>query len=99
MLAVAEMYIKGVSTRDAEAVMREFGLESLSSSQVKRGDRAGQRRLAARQTVGRGHDFPRLHHRQELLDLAPTPEHADAFARPGRRIEYGLSMKKAATIA
>ena len=30
MLAVAEMYIKGVSTRDAEAVMREFGLESLS---------------------------------------------------------------------
>ena len=31
MLAVAEMYIKGVSTRDAEAVMREFGLESLSS--------------------------------------------------------------------
>ena len=25
MLAVAEMYIKGVSTRDAEAVMREFG--------------------------------------------------------------------------
>ena len=24
-LAVAEMYIKGVSTRDVEAVMREFG--------------------------------------------------------------------------
>jgi putative transposase len=36
MLAVAEMYIKGVSTRDAEAVMQEFGLESLSSSQVSR---------------------------------------------------------------
>lgn len=36
MLAVAEMYIKGVSTRDVEAVMREFGLESLSSSQVSR---------------------------------------------------------------
>lgn len=36
MLAVAEMYIKGVSTRDTEAVMREFGLESLSSSQVSR---------------------------------------------------------------
>ncbi len=31
MLAVAEMYIKGVSTRQAEDVMREFG--SLSSSQ------------------------------------------------------------------
>ena len=36
MLAVAEMYIKGVSTRDAEAVMKEFGIESLSSSQVSR---------------------------------------------------------------
>ena len=36
MLAVAEMYVKGVSTRDAEAVMQEFGLESLSSSQVSR---------------------------------------------------------------
>ena len=30
------MYIKGVSTRDAEAVMSKFGLESLSSSQVSR---------------------------------------------------------------
>lgn len=36
MLAVAEMYIKGVSTREAEAVMREFGIDSLSSSQVSR---------------------------------------------------------------
>ncbi len=36
MLAVAEMYVKGVSTRDAERVMREFGIESLSSSQVSR---------------------------------------------------------------
>lgn len=36
MLAVAEMYFKGVSTRDVEAVMREFGIESLSSSQVSR---------------------------------------------------------------
>jgi transposase-like protein len=36
MLAVAEMYIKGVSTREAEVVMREFGIESLSSSQVSR---------------------------------------------------------------
>ena len=35
-LAVAEMYVKGVSTREAEKVMREFGLESLSSSQVSR---------------------------------------------------------------
>ena len=36
MLAVAEMYIKGVSTREVEAVMREFGIESISSSQVSR---------------------------------------------------------------
>jgi len=36
MLAVAEMYIKGVSTREVEAVMREFGIESLSSTQVSR---------------------------------------------------------------
>ena len=30
------MYVKGVSTREAEMVMREFGIESLSSSQVSR---------------------------------------------------------------
>ena len=36
MLAVAEMYVKGVSTRDAEAVMKEVGIESLSSTQVSR---------------------------------------------------------------
>jgi len=36
MLAVAEMYVKGVSTRDAEAVMKEFGIDSLSSTQVSR---------------------------------------------------------------
>jgi transposase-like protein len=36
MLAIAEMYVKGVSTRDAAKVMAEFGLESLSSTQVSR---------------------------------------------------------------
>lgn len=36
MLAVAEMYVKSVSTRQAEAVLREFGIEDLSSSQVSR---------------------------------------------------------------
>lgn len=36
MLAIAQMYIQGVSTRDVEKVMAEFGLESLSSSQVSR---------------------------------------------------------------
>ena len=36
MLAVAEMYVKGVSNRDAEAVMQEFGIESLPSAPVSR---------------------------------------------------------------
>lgn len=35
-VAVAEMYIQGVSTRDVEKVMSHFGLESLSSTQVSR---------------------------------------------------------------
>jgi transposase-like protein len=48
MLAVAEMYIKGVSTRDVEAVMAEFGIESLSSSQVSRATRLLDEELAAR---------------------------------------------------
>jgi hypothetical protein len=33
---LAEMYVCGVSTRDAERVMAEFGLKSLSSTQVSR---------------------------------------------------------------
>ena len=36
MLAIAEMSVKGVSTRDAAKVMAEFGLKSLSSTQVSR---------------------------------------------------------------
>ena len=36
MMAAAEMYVQGVSTRDVENVMGKFGLESLSSSQVSR---------------------------------------------------------------
>ncbi len=47
MLAVAEMYIKGVSTREAEAVMRQFGIESLSSSQVSRATRLLDEELEA----------------------------------------------------
>ena len=50
LLAVAEMYVKGVATRGAEAVMQQFGIESLSSSQVSRADGVGtdgiQRRLS-----------------------------------------------------
>lgn len=47
MLAVAEMYVKGVSTREAERVMREFGIESLSSSQVSRAAKLLDDELAA----------------------------------------------------
>lgn len=36
MLAIAEMYVQGVSTRDAAKVMAEFGLKNLSSMQVSR---------------------------------------------------------------
>ena len=50
MLAVAEMYIKGVSTRQAEAVRREFGIESLSSSQVSRAARLLDEELEAWRT-------------------------------------------------
>jgi transposase-like protein len=48
MLAVAEMYIKGVSTRDVEAVMAEFGVVCLSSSQVSRAAKLLDEELAAR---------------------------------------------------
>ena len=47
MLAVAEMYIKGVSTRQAEDVMRAFGIESLSSTQVSRATKLLDEELAA----------------------------------------------------
>lgn len=47
MLAIAEMYVKGVSTRDAAKVMAEFGLESLSSTQVSRAAALLDEELAA----------------------------------------------------
>ena len=50
MLAIAEMYIKGVSTRDVEAVMREFGIESLSSTQVSRATKLLDEELEAWRT-------------------------------------------------
>ena len=50
MLAVAEMYVKGVSTREAEAVMQEFGLEGLSSAQVSRAARLLDEELEAWRT-------------------------------------------------
>ena len=47
MLAVAEMYVCGVSTRDVERVLAEFGLKSLSSTPSNR-DPGQPRRQAAR---------------------------------------------------
>ena len=47
MLAVAEMYIKGVATRQAEAVMSKFGIESLTSTQVSRATKLLDDELAA----------------------------------------------------
>ena len=47
MPTVAEMYIKGVSTRQAEGVMREFGIESLSSTRVSRATKLLDGELAA----------------------------------------------------
>ena len=41
------MYIKGVSTRQAEGVMREFGIESLSSTRVSRATKLLDGELAA----------------------------------------------------
>ncbi len=48
MLAVADMYVKGVSTREAERGMREFGLDSLSSTQVSRAAKLRDEELEAR---------------------------------------------------
>jgi len=36
MLAIAEMYVKGVSTRDVADILDKFGIDTLSSSQVSR---------------------------------------------------------------
>jgi transposase-like protein len=36
MLAIAEMYVKGVSTRDVADILDKFGIDGLSSSQVSR---------------------------------------------------------------
>ena len=54
MLAVAEMYVKGVSTREAEMVLREFGIESLSSSQVSRAAKLLDEELEAWRTRSLG---------------------------------------------
>ena len=59
-----QMYIQGVSTRDVERVMAEFGLESLSPSQVSRAATLLDEKLEAWQTHFLG-AFPYL-----LLDIS-----------------------------
>ncbi|HUL05962.1 MAG TPA: IS256 family transposase [Candidatus Acidoferrum sp.] len=54
MLAIAEMYVQGVSTRDAAKVMAEFGLKSLSSTQVSRAAALLDEELAAWRSRPRG---------------------------------------------
>ena len=40
MLTVAEMYVTGVSTRRVEKIMKSMGIESISSTQVSRANKA-----------------------------------------------------------
>ena len=45
--AVAEMYIKGVSIRNAKAVMKEFGIEGLANTQDSRATKLLDNELSA----------------------------------------------------
>ena len=47
MACIAEMYVKGVSTRDVHNVMTKLGLENLSSTQVSRANALLDQELAA----------------------------------------------------
>jgi len=47
MACIAEMYVKGVSTRDVQNVMAELGLENVSSTQVSRANALLDEELAA----------------------------------------------------
>jgi len=81
MLAIAQMYVQGVSTRDPAKVMKEFGLDSLSSTEVSRAARkAGpRRRHLATLPVPSG---PERH------PSRPHPGHSQAHRRgAARRLE------------
>lgn len=98
MLAIAQMYIQGVSTRDVEKVMAEFGLESLSSSQVSRAAALLDAELEAWRTRPLG-AFPHL-----FLDARYEKVRIDGVVRDaailsaigigedGRRSVLGLSV-------
>ena len=60
MPAIARMYVQGVSTRDVEKVMAEFGPESLSASQLSRAAAMLDEELEAWRTRRLG-AFPYLH--------------------------------------
>jgi transposase-like protein len=75
MLAIAEMYVKGVSTRDAAKVMADFGLESLSSTQVSRAAALSDEELAARRSRPLGeirYLFPRYEKLRESGMVSDT---------------------------
>ena len=76
MLAIAEMYVQGVSTRDAAKVMAEFGLKSLSSTQVSRAAALLDEELAAWRRRPLGGD---------PLSLARRPLREAARGRRGPR--------------
>lgn len=76
MLAVAETYFKGVSTRDFEAVIRELGIESLSSSQVSRAAKLLDEELESwqnRPLTESGLDQVNVGHRPRLLQRIAPP--------------------------
>src|SRR5512132_3036104 len=97
MLAIAEMYVQGVSTRDAAKVMAEFGLKSLSSTQVSRAAALLDEELAAwrRRPLGEIH-YLLLDARYEKLRDGGVVRDAALFSAigigaDGRRRVLGVS--------
>src|SRR6266545_1821677 len=97
MLAIAEMYVQGVSTRDAAKVMAEFGLKSLSSTQVSRAAALLDEELAAwrRRPLGEVH-YLLLDARYEKLREGGVVRDAALFSAigigpDGRRCVLGVS--------
>ena len=94
MLAVAEMYVKGVSTREVEAVMREFGIESLSSSQVSRAAKLLDDELQAWRTRPLGRD-PIPDPRRTLREDAPRRDRSRRRRALGDRHRPGRAPPRA----
>ena len=97
MLAIAEMYVQGVSTRDVAKVMAEFGLKSLSSTQVSRAAALLDEELAAwrRRPLGEVH-YLLLDARYEKLREGGVVRDAALFSAigigpDGRRCVLGVS--------